>query len=131
MLFRFIYFYCMKFTTNIDWFYLFVRPLTILLAFILGCICSHFFQHTSYYMGGMLAAISAIIVFTDTDIKSSFSVGWKRIVASFICALIGYIYFLLFNFSIWCMTACFFLIILIAMSFYLKVTGRMSRIIII
>ena len=131
MLFRFIYFYCMKFTTNIDWFYLFVRPLTILLAFILGCICSHFFQHTSYYMGGMLAAISAIIVFTDTDIKSSFSGEWKRIVASFIGALIGYIYFLLFDFSIWGMTACIFLINLIALLCSLKGYGRIAIIVII
>ena len=121
----------MKFTTNIDWFFLFLRPLTILLAFMLGCICSHLFQNTSYYMGGMLAAISAIIVFADTDIKSSFLVGWKRVVASFIGALIGYIYFLLFDFSIWGMTVCIFLINLIAMFCSLKGYGRIAIIVII
>ena len=121
----------MKFTTNIDWFYLFARPLTILLAFILGSVCSQLFQHTAHYMGGMLAAISAVIIIGDKDINDSLSVGWKRIVASFIGAFIGYIYFLLFDFSIWGMTICIFLITLISLLCSLKGYGRIATIVLI
>ena len=121
----------MKFTTNIDWVYLFARPLTILLAFILGCICSHFFENTAYYMGGMLAAISTVIIIGDKDMNDSLSMGWKRIVASFIGAFIGYIYFLLFDFSIWGMTACIFLITLISLLCSLKGYGRIATIVLI
>ena len=121
----------MKFTTDIDWFYLFARPLTILLAFTLGSICTHLFQDTSHYMGGMLAAISAIIIFGDKDIHESLAVGWKRIIASLIGAFIGYIYFLFFDFSIWGMMVCIFLITLVTLLCSLKGYARIATIVLI
>lgn len=121
----------MKFNTHIDWIYLILRTIFIMLGFVLGSLSSHIFHDTSHNMGGMLSAISTVIIISDTDLNDSFKTGLKRVVASFIGAFIGYIYFLLFDYSLWGMAGCIMLITLIAITCTLKGYSRIAIIVLI
>ena len=121
----------MKFIKPVDYLYLFTRTVAIMASFIIGEKCSIIFHDTSHALGGMLAAISTVIIISDTDINDSLSMGWKRIVASFAGALIGFIYFLLFRFSLPGMAICIFIITLFTLLFSMKGYGRIATIVLI
>ena len=121
----------MKLNTKIDWIYLILRTVFIILGFVLGSLCSQIFKDTSHTMGGMLSAISTVIIISDPDLTDTFKTGLKRIISSFIGAFIGYLYFLKFGYSIWGMAACVFLITLFAITFTLKGYSRIAIIVLI
>lgn len=105
----------MHLNKQIDLIYLIISTLTIILSFVLGSLFSHFFHGFSSYLGSLLAAISSVIVVADTDFSKSLNVGLTRLYASFTGALIGYLYFLLFDYSLIGLGITIFLILFLAL----------------
>ena len=116
---------------NIDFFYLLVRTLTVVVAFYVGGVISHRFNDMSFYLGATLSSISAVIIIGDMDFSHSLTTGWRRIVASFIGAFIGSLYFLFFNYSLIGLAICTSIITLLALMFSFKGYGRIATVVLI
>ena len=115
----------MHLNKQLDFLFIIISSLSIILSYALGGLFSFFVHDFSSYLGSLLAAISAVIVVADTDYSKSLNIGLSRLYASFIGALIGYLYFLLFHYSIIGLGVTIFLIIFLALLFsfqkYIKV----------
>lgn len=79
----------------------------------------------------MLAAISTVIIIGSPDFGKSVDLGWRRIFASFLGAVIACIYLLFFKFSIISMALPIALITLISMFFSFQGNGKIATIVMI
>lgn len=112
---------------RIDWGMAVAKSIAVLLSYLAGFYLTGSFHDESRYFGAMLASIASIVAL-QADIKTSITQGWRRVLGTFIGAVIATIYLYLFPFSVAGLIATVFVLEIACMMLKIPDNGRMATI---
>ena len=107
------------------------KTLSVLFSFLIGGVISDLFHDSTPYLGSMLAAISSLVVLPEEDFDKTLKVGWRRVLGSFIGAVMGVIYLLLVDFSFFGMVIAIFILSIICMALSVLDNGKIASVVLI
>lgn len=103
------------------------KCIVIWFAYELGSLLAQSFHEESRWMGAMLASVSGIVVL-QSDLKSSLTQGWLRIVGIFIGCVIAVLYLTWFPFSVYGMILSVLVLELLCTALGIPDNGKMATI---
>lgn len=112
---------------RVDWGMAVAKSIAVLLSYMGGFYLTGSFHDESSYFGAMLAAIASVVAL-QSDIKTSITQGWLRVLGTFIGAVIATIYLSVFHFSVAGFIATVFLLEITCMLLKIPDNGRMATI---
>ena len=84
----------------IRYFAVFTRGMALLLCYLLSAFVTGPVHAGSRWVGAMLAAMAALVVLQEPDVRGSIRKGWLRVLGTFIGAMLACLYLTFFPFSV-------------------------------
>lgn len=103
------------------------KSIAVLVSYLIGFYITGNFQDESRYFGAMLAAIASVVAL-QADVKTSIKQGWRRVLGTFIGAVIACIYLLIFPFSVFGLIVSVFVLEIVCMTMNIPDNGKMATI---
>lgn len=103
------------------------KSIAVLVSYLIGFYITGNFQDESRYFGAMLAAIASVVAL-QADVKTSIKQGWRRVLGTFIGAVIACIYLLIFPFSVLGLIVSVFVLEIVCMAMNIPDNGKMATI---